>query len=60
MIEQPFCDRTQGLLKARKVTSACDTSVKNGVMGACWVAMTRENEDLISHKTNAKDWNLNT
>ena len=28
MIELPFCDRTQELLKSGKVIVACDTSVK--------------------------------
>ena len=60
MIEQPFCDRTQGLLKARKVTSACDNSVKNGVMGAFWIMMTRENEELIIYEMHEKDWKLST
>ena len=32
--EQPFCDKTQELLKAGKVIAACNASIKNGVMDA--------------------------
>ena len=60
MLEKPFLDRTQELLKAGKVIVACDASVKNSVMGALWVMMKREREEIIIHEIHAKDWSLNT
>ena len=58
IIEQPFYDRTEELLKDGKVIAACNDSVENG-MGAHWVMMTKWKEELTSHEMHAKDWNLN-
>ena len=59
-LEQPFCEKTQSSLKAGKVTSTCNTSVKNLMMGAWWAMMNRKKEELISHELHTKEWNFNT
>ena len=50
----------QELLRKGEVIAACDASVKDGVMGAYWVIMTRKNKTLLSHEMHAKDWSYST
>ena len=59
-IEPPFAEEIQESLRKGEVIAACDASVKDGIMGAYWVIMTRKNEKLLSHKMHAKDWSYNT
>ena len=58
--ELSFNDEIQQLLSKGEVISACDASMKDGVMGAYQVIMTRKNEALLSHEMHAKDWSYNT
>ena len=46
----------QEFLGSGKMIAAYDASVKNGLMGACWVMMTRENEKIMNHEMREKDW----
>ena len=59
MLEQPFCDRTQELLKTGKVIAVYNPSVKIQLWGCAGLCV-REKEELKSHEIHAKDWNLNT
>ena len=59
-LEPPFTEKMQELLRKGEVIVACDSSVKDGIMGAYWVIMTRKNEKLLSHEMHAKDWSYNT
>ena len=58
--EFPFNDEMQQSLIKGEVIAAYDASVKDGVMGAYWVVMTRKNETLVSHEMHAKCWSYNT
>ena len=40
--ETPFNEEMQELLRKGEVIAACNASVKDGVMGAYWVIMTRK------------------
>ena len=54
-LKQSFCKKTQELLKCGKIIVACDASVKNDVMGAWWVMMIRDKEELMRHEMHAKE-----
>ena len=58
--ERPFNEEMQESLRKGEVIAVCDASVKDGVMGAYWVIMTRKNQTLLSHEMYAKDWSYNT
>ena len=49
-LDPPFAEEIQESLRKGEVIAACDASVKDGIMGAYWVIMTRKNEKLLSHK----------
>ena len=49
----------QELLRSENLIAVCDTSVKNGALGACWMIMTREKEELMNREIRANDWGFN-
>ena len=46
-LEQKFYDRAQELLRSGNFIEASDASVKNGVIEACWIMMTRKKEEIM-------------
>ena len=47
------------LLRTNQVVAGCNASVKNSIMGAVWVLMTRSKRILMKREVYSKNWQVN-